>query len=932
MPHRGSVNVPTDTKQKEKDINTKLQLFGIYHAFKYGKLPSNKQCDVALNSALNHRALTKPSQQLSEEGRVLVDDLRNVIEDAKKLILSKNDGQLLQEFIYDAENISGEEMEKPGVTVSKDTARQDAAKAQEGLKTLGTLLITNGEFRKLMNDAMIIVRDIAGDVSQKAAERVRPSEEELSQADQPAEENVWHEKPDISGYREQMKSRFNRSKAQQEASDVANTGKQAATGDQQPRSTEDVDPRSGLSAAAEHAKSKIPEDKEQEAHGRTQEYREKTKKYLSQKMPQERREQHIWRLKKMVLEIQGHRDYQQAVETLLDLAEKYGGHSREMTQQGSGTFQGTRSQGPVQRMEKNLRTLIERFANSTSMDDLFESLEQIYRDADKDPELKGWFRNMNSFIRKTLQQQGFVMEDDWNRQYNQLSDHGRFLLRDRYRNHTDRILDEAKFLGDQFNRDPQNKAFGDSVQKLFDDLGRDESGNAKFKPHLVKDLRDVILPAIFENVRYVPVPRIEMSDPMADVVIENLVVESDNLMPNVVEFGSDNYLRWGRKKISNKRDNKVMLSVSGIQADLRDVSYYINKKQGFPSITDIGVMDIFLGGEGFSFKVMASTAQKEDRQNFFKLDKVAVKIDEIDIKLKKSKHKVLFSIFKPLLFRTVRPAIQKVLEQKIRESFERADSFAFEVHNEAQRVKGQVRENPQEAPNVYNRYMNVLRGKMEEKRRQAQQVAQRDTKVQTTTTLKGSLFPDIKLPGGITTKATEYDELARKGERWESPIFTMGSASESTDIPKPDDISRKPHTTAESKLREKPTGTDAHGAADGVAAAPQGTAPYANGTPALTAGRVTDGGPATGAPTATTLGAPTGIAGAPTTLTNGSTAVTSGQKKHFEPVLDGGNTTQSNGRAADGYADGAGISNGKPGTQHVSTVAGTHTAFNPQTA
>lgn len=46
-----------------------------------------------------------------------------------------------------------------------------------------------------------------------------------------------------------------------------------------------------------------------------------------------------------------------------------------------------------------LQTLIERFANSTSMDDLFDSLETIYRDADKDPELKGWFKNMNSFIR-----------------------------------------------------------------------------------------------------------------------------------------------------------------------------------------------------------------------------------------------------------------------------------------------------------------------------------------------------------------------------------------------------------------------------------------------------------------------------------------------------------------------------------------------------
>ena len=42
-------------------------------------------------------------------------------------------------------------------------------------------------------------------------------------------------------------------------------------------------------------------------------------------------------------------------------------------------------------------------------------------------------------------------------------------------------------------------------------------------------------------------------------VVENLVIESDNLMPNVLEFSTDNYWRWGRKKISNKDDHKVCL-------------------------------------------------------------------------------------------------------------------------------------------------------------------------------------------------------------------------------------------------------------------------------------------------------------------------------------------------------------------------------------
>lgn len=50
-------------------------------------------------------------------------------------------------------------------------------------------------------------------------------------------------------------------------------------------------------------------------------------------------------------------------------------------------------------MLMGLKTLIERFANSTSTDDFFESVNNFYRDADRDPQLKDWFKEMNTYIR-----------------------------------------------------------------------------------------------------------------------------------------------------------------------------------------------------------------------------------------------------------------------------------------------------------------------------------------------------------------------------------------------------------------------------------------------------------------------------------------------------------------------------------------------------
>lgn len=347
------------------------------------------------------------------------------------------------------------------------------------------------------------------------------------------------------------------------------------------------------------------------------------------------------------------------------------------------------------------------------------------------------------------------------------------------------------------NHSPQNNAFANSLTKLFNDLGHDENGKTVFKPHLIKDLTDVIMPAFFENIRYVPIPRIEYSDPMVDAVVENLVIEGDNLAPNAIEFGSDNYWRWGRKHISNKNKNKFMLSVSGIQMDIKDVSYYVKRKQGFPSITDKGIMDVFMGGSGFSFKVEMENAEKGDDIHYFKINKITTDIENLSIKVKKSNHKLLFSMFKPLLLKVMRPVIQRVLEKQIKDNVNQLDALIYDIKKEAEKAEESAKRNPdpQNLQNIYQRYASAANQRLMQGRRKAEHAQQRakDTHVNMAVTQQDSMFKHIELPGGISTKATEYKELAAKGDKWESPVFGIGSAKESTSVPKIAAITRKPH-------------------------------------------------------------------------------------------------------------------------------------------
>ncbi|EFY88531.1 hypothetical protein J3458_020272 [Metarhizium acridum] len=779
-----NVNKPTDIKQKEADINRKLQIYGIFSAFKQGKVPSNDQIDVALNSFLASRALGSPPDNLSEDGRILIADTREVIRLAKNLLLSKNEGNLIQDFIWQTTQFDPKSVQGPSAPVNKDQAKRDGDEALEGFRTLGTLLITNGQFRKLLKDTTILFRDMAGDAATSAAGRIRPSEEQLGEMDRAAEDNTWHDKPDFSkeNLRKQAKGIYGGS-PKKDAQDIANSTTNAAL----PQGVDSgrVDTVAAQSAVQQKVDEKIdPETKEQIKKSK-EEYRRRAKEYFNKKMPEERKDQIIFRLKKMVLECQQHPEYSKAIQTLLRLAETYGGHGRDLGKESTGSAKQARSGFAA--AEADLRTLIERFANGTSTSNLWESIGQIYKDADKDSELKDWFKSLDNFIRRCLLEQGYILDESSNKEWNRVYEKGRFLLREKYRSHTDRVIDETKFIADQFDQDPQNKAFGDAVQKLFNHLGNDSAGKSVFKPHLVKDLTDTILPAVLMNINYIPIPRIEYSDSQVDAIIENLILESDNFMPNIAEVSSEHFFRWGRKKVANKHHNVVDVKISGVQMDLRDVNFHVNRKKGFPSLSDTGVLDILLPGNGLSFRMKVATAHKSDSQNIFKVEKVDVDFKGLKIKVKKSNHKLLFAIVKPLALKVLRAPIQKAVEKAIKDEFNKLDSLLWQIKKDADAANtGDV----EDKANFFKRYYDAAQKRYLEGKEKTKEVAS-DKKVNIAMTLQDSIFPEVKMAGGVSSKATEYKELSRKGDKWESPVFSIGSAKRSTDIPPAPKIENK---------------------------------------------------------------------------------------------------------------------------------------------
>jgi len=96
---------------------------------------------------------------------------------------------------------------------------------------------------------------------------------------------------------------------------------------------------------------------------------------------------------------------------------------------------------------------------------------------------------------------GWVLEEDCNREGNQIRESGRQFWDHKYKSHFDNLFDAIGKWFSAMAEDPMNKRFGEDWARLTHDLLFDSEGSLKFKGELWMDIRKVILPAIMEEVR-----------------------------------------------------------------------------------------------------------------------------------------------------------------------------------------------------------------------------------------------------------------------------------------------------------------------------------------------------------------------------------------------------------------------------------------------
>ncbi|KDN53599.1 hypothetical protein K437DRAFT_241804 [Tilletiaria anomala UBC 951] len=785
-PDKNAVTKAVDPKQKAADVDRKMRFYGVLQAFREGRYPDNEQIDNALRYTIQQSPIDV--SKLSPDGQRLIADVREIIETARQMVLQKNSHEEFQKFLFASRKADVTDRVGVKAPVAKEDAQNDAETAGKALRSLIKLFLRNGELRKLFNDFALIGRDVFADAASKAADIARPEEEKLAKVDHPAPDNHFHE---------DIPQTFKKVKKLPEAADKAKEdGTEAADKATDLNAPVKENVNNILGAVKASTLDKIPENRKQVI----EEHTEKTKNYVKEKFPKARRDQFIYRLKKVVVECQRHHEYQDAMEFFLTAFEHYTGHAKSIAAQVESSATNARAEGNVQTAEATFRTLIERFANGKSTQPMVDAIDQIYTDVRNDPELKDWFSKLDKFLRSCLQLPGFIMKDEANTQARQLVESGKkfFVAADgreqgKYVAHKDRLFDEIQSFFLAMGNDPLNKKFGEDWKRLTQDLFLDAEGKATFKSHLWKDVRDPILPELMSHIGLIPIPRIEYSDEAVDVVIENLTLDAANLLPNIVEIDARNYFKMSRfNKLGDVHRHSFKITLSQIQTDMRDIHFAIRKKSGFPKMKDQGVADILVGGKGLTVTVLleaSSVPKGKQRRHVFTVKQVKANVHRMDFAIRHSKHDLLIKIFKPLASSLIKKQIKNAIERGITEGLEKADVELVDLFNQLDASK----QDPETSA------VDVAKQKVGSD----DALTKKKGTFKLATSKRNSILPNMGDKSGWVNRIDERSDAAKAEQAgrpdWHSPAFSIVSSNQ----PEPKNVGNLPTS---GRVSSKPNG------------------------------------------------------------------------------------------------------------------------------
>lgn len=489
----------------------------------------------------------------------------------------------------------------------------DFISAYESLRTVGSLLLANSDFRIFLSDLSTIGREVFKDtaftlsqVSQQAAKRLEPSPEEKQALKEPGADGGAPPSTD---------------ELQREVRDVAKTVVEGAA---------------EVAHEAEHS--------------------------FVDKITGDEKDTLLHRLKLVVSNLRKRKDYSDSVSTLTKLLQRYAmAYSNALEEAASTTERDVDTNPEMDRATRNLWSFVKSFGDAKEWQEMERRLDKVMEHGKSDPEFDELVRQTGNAVQEMLTDPGFFEHAE--QKFQDLRSQSRKLTSNNtMREDIDGLLVKLQSTFQSVLNDSDVAKLLQTSKYIAKILS---PAHSYTNTELVTDAIHVFVPKMVQAIQYVPIPRVEVSTPEIDLLLENLILEPGISINNSsflpyrlrVETRNNFEIRKARTRTASSVESLITIKVDGMSIRAQEIGFWLRAHSGFVQLSDEGIASFELDERGVDIEIDIEVA-KERLESILSLRDVRVRIHKLDYSLRKSKFALAASILKPMLLPIIRNAVE----------------------------------------------------------------------------------------------------------------------------------------------------------------------------------------------------------------------------------------------------------------------------------
>lgn len=579
-------------------------------------MPSTEQAIVNLRTLLASDFLNSDTPGLSISGRQLLKYSRAFLTEIIELLRNKNDLDQIQDFVWyllrarvsvDATDLIQ--------TATSTRAKADASAALESIKTVGSLLLTNSDFRRFLGDLNTIGKQVFSDtahtlsnVAEDASKQLEPSSTKIQTA----------KDPKVNG---------------------------------EPVSTDDL--QSEAAQIGEIVKEGLQKTSEDARHSLVEHVAEDKDSLLL-------------RLKSAVTRLRKRTDYTDSVTTIASLIERYARVYSRAVDETISTVQADVQPNPaLNRAIRNGWLLVSSFGDKEAWKELEACTNRVVSHAEKDPEFEKTMTEVALSIQKLFSDPSVYESSSGVEELGEKSvdttNHSPL------KTDVDSMMRQARIVFVSVMNDKDVASLLKTCLKLWSIISPPQ---ATINPDLFTDVYNFFLPMFIKTIQYIPIPRLELSTPEVDLLVENLILEPGRTINNtsflpfqmVISTVNDLSIRAARFETLTTVSSLLRVTIKGLSLRADDLGFWLRTRGGFFNMTDAGIASFELDDRGIDISLDVEIGRDaQGLESLLSLRKVHVHVHHLSYSLSQSKLACFAWFFKPIL----RPIIRKTVEWQI---------------------------------------------------------------------------------------------------------------------------------------------------------------------------------------------------------------------------------------------------------------------------